>query len=233
MSDPWLPPSNEPSTGEPPPLSPPPPGYWPPVTGGPPPPGYGWPQAGYGAPPGGYGGYPGYGAPGFYGGGGYGPPGRVRPTGTSIALFILTVGIYGYVYNYQVHSEMKLHSGRGIGGGIALLLTFLANVAMPFVTPAEVGSLYARRGEREPVNGWTGLWVLVPAVAGYILLFVAVIAVTSVTASDGSSSGRGLGVGIAVAFVLFGACVIGGGVYWFVQTNGALNRYWQSLGVPA
>jgi hypothetical protein len=76
---------------------------------------------------------PGY-APPAYGYTYDGPPGRVRPTGTSLLLFVVTLGIYQYVYNYKVHDEMKRHSGRGIGGGIALLLTFLAGVAMPFLT---------------------------------------------------------------------------------------------------
>ena len=64
----------------------------------------------------------------------------------------MTLGIYSYVYNYQVHDEMKRHTGRGLGGGIALLLSLLAGVAMPFLTPNEVGALYTRRGDKPPVR---------------------------------------------------------------------------------
>jgi Domain of unknown function (DUF4234) len=233
MTDPYLPPSDPPA--DPPPPSGPPAGY---PAGGyyapPPPTPYGWAQGGYGAPPGSYGApvgwQGGYGPPGAYG-----PPGRIRSTSVSIVLFICTLGIYTYVYNYKVHSEMKAHSGRGIGGGIALLLSFLANVAMPFVTPAEVGSLYARRGESEPVNGWTGLWVLLSVIGGYIVIFVGLLATLGVSDSNNNNGTQTLstGSGIALALVIlaFAVLVLGGLGTWFVKTNGALNRYWESVGV--
>ena len=163
-----------------------------------------------------------------------GPPGTVRSTGKTILLFVVTLGIYSYVYNYQVHDEMKRHSGRGLGGGIALLLSFLAGVAMPFLTPNEVGALYIRRGDKPPVRAWTGLWVIIPAVVGYIVLIATVVAIAATTSktSDGSTSNdlsTGQGVGLALGFLGFGLASITGSVVWFVKTNGALNRYWQSL----
>ena len=163
-----------------------------------------------------------------------GPPGRVRPTGLSILLVVVTFGIYAYVYNYQVHDEMKRHSGRGIGGGVALLLTFLAGIAMPFVTPNEVGNLYERKGQRPPVKALTGLWVIVPAVAGYVLFFVALV-VLAATASADPTPGQGtdpsaLGITVlALGFVLLLGGFVVGGIVWFVKTNGALNAYWETL----
>jgi hypothetical protein len=231
MSDP--PPPEDPPLADPTPNEPLS-GYWPPVPYAPPagygPPPYAYsPPPGYGPPP------PGYGPPGYgpvvpsYGGGWYGPPGRIRPNGTTIALFICTLGIYGYVYNYQVHSEMKRHSGRGIGGGIALLLTFFASVAMPFVTPAEVGSLYSIRGERPPVNGWTGLWILLPLFGSYFLLFIGIVFGTVISSdSDGGSSTASI-VALSVWIVLLFAGALTCGIVWLVKTNGALNRYWESL----
>lgn len=184
--------------------------------------------------------YPGYGAPPPYGappqgwqpqpwGPQSGPPGAVRPTGKCILLFVVTIAIYTYVYNYKVHKEMKEHSGRGVGGGVALLLTFLAGVAMPFVTSAEVGSLYARRGEREPVRGWTGLWLLLPAVGGYVVLIIAMISVAA-TADPAAPATDAEAISFVVAFLLYAIVAIAGGVVWFVKTNGALNRYWESVG---
>ena len=177
-----------------------------------PPPGYAWSTYGYGYD---------------------GPPGRTRPTGVSILLFVVTFGIYGYVYNYQVHDEMKRHSGRGIGGGIALLLTFLANVAMPFLTPHEVGNLYERKGLRPPVKAITGLWVLVPAVAGYVLLFAGFIALFASSTPDsgtgGSDPSTGAVVAMILAVVVFLGATIAGGIVWFVKTNRALNDYWETL----
>ena len=146
----------------------------------------------------------------------HGPPGQVRPTVKAILLFLVTLGLYTYVYNYKVHKEMKEHSGRGVGGAVALLLTFLTGIAMPFVTSSEVGALYARRGEREPVRGWTALWFLLGILLGYVLLFVGAFAVVGEAA-------------VVVAVGLFAIAAVGGGVIWFVKTNGALNRYWESL----
>lgn len=197
------------------------------------------PQApqGYGAPAPGQGPYPPYGqqyAPPAYGAPGwqpdpgampYGPPGQVRPTGKSILLFVVTFGIYAYVYNYKVHKEMKEHSGRGVGGGVALLLTLVAGVAMPFVTSAEVGALYSRRGLPEPVRGWTGLWLIGPAVGGYLVFLIGAVALgMSDTTATGEPSEAAF-VGVGLAFLLFLVVAIAGAIVWFVKTNGALNRY--------
>jgi hypothetical protein len=100
-----------------------------------------------------------------------GPVGHVRSTGTSILLFIVTLGIYGLVWYYKVHSEMKEHTGEGLGGGLALLLGFFVSIVMVFLTPMEVGRLYERRGQQAPVSALTGLWLLLP-LAGGIVWFV-------------------------------------------------------------
>ena len=202
---------------------------------------YGTPAPPYGAPAPPYGAYgqP-YGAPAqqpyggpapWYGAGGGqhdGPLGEVRPTGRCILLFLVTFGIYGYVYNYKVHSEMHRHSARGVGGGVALVLTFLAGVAMPFVTSAEVGSLHARKGWPEPVRGWTGLWYVLPAAVGYVLLIVGVFAVEA-SAAPGAEPSDSSAVGFGVLALLLVAAAVAGAVTWFVKTNGALNRYWQAV----
>lgn len=119
---------------------------------------------------------------------GAGPIGKVRPTGVTILLMIVTLGIYGYVWFYFVHDEMKRHTGRGLGGGIAVVLAVLVGVVMPFLTSNEVGEMYEARREPPPVSTMTGLWNFP------------------------------------------GAFIIVGPIIWFVKTNGALNRYWESLG---
>ncbi len=167
-------------------------------------------------------------APPTYGQGpGYGPLGQVRSTPMVVLLAVVTLGIYVYVYNYKVHEEMKQHSGRGLGGGVALLLTFLAGVAMPFLTPNEVGNLYRGRGQKAPVTAWTGLWLVVPQVAGFFLMFVSLIAVAATADNEtGVSNVSALGLGGAV-FAFF-ALMLAGAIVWVVKTNGALNRYWEA-----
>jgi hypothetical protein len=86
--------------------------------------------------------------------------GQIRSTGLAAFLFIITLGIYGLVWYYQVHDEMKRHSGQGLGGGVGLLIAFFVGFVSPFLVSAEVGQLYQRRGLQRPVSGATGLWNL-------------------------------------------------------------------------
>ena len=87
-----------------------------------------------------------------------GTVGEVRGTGLQMVLFLVTLGIWGYVYYFQVHDEMKRHTGEGIGGTIALLLNVFVGIASPYLLSHEVGRLYERRGQRKPVSALTGLW---------------------------------------------------------------------------
>ncbi|WP_244931622.1 DUF4234 domain-containing protein [Nocardioides sp. W7] len=87
-----------------------------------------------------------------------GPIGQVRSTGTCILLFIVTLGIYGWIYYYKTHEEMKQHSGQGIGGAIALILAIFISIVNPYLLSAEVGNLRKLRGQEPKVSGTTGLW---------------------------------------------------------------------------
>ena len=97
--------------------------------------------------------------------------GSQRNTLTCIVLTIVTLGIYPLYWYYKVHTELKLHSGAGLGGGVALLLGLFVGIVLPFITAGEVAGLYTRRGQTSPVSAVTGLWILLPAV-GPIVWFV-------------------------------------------------------------
>jgi hypothetical protein len=100
-----------------------------------------------------------YRSPGVPGGYGQaGPVGKVRSTGMCILLYFVTLGFYGLYWYFVVHDEMKKHSGRGLGGGIALILALFVGIVMPFINSHEVGDLYESRGQAKPVSGATGLW---------------------------------------------------------------------------
>jgi hypothetical protein len=88
------------------------------------------------------------------------PVGKIRDTGTCFLLMIVTLGIYGWVWYFKTHDEMKRHTGTGLGGGIALLLAIFIGIVMPFLSSNEVGHLYERRGHKPPVSALTGLWAL-------------------------------------------------------------------------
>ena len=84
--------------------------------------------------------------------------GQVRSTGLQMLLFVVTFGVWGYVYFFQTHDEMRRHSGEGVGGVVALLVAIVFWMASPFLLSHEVGRLYERSGRRKPVSALTGLW---------------------------------------------------------------------------
>jgi len=65
----------------------------------------------------------------------------VRSTGVCILLFIVTLGFYGWYWYYQVHEDMKRHTGRGLGGVVALILAIFVGFVMPFFSSSEVASV--------------------------------------------------------------------------------------------
>jgi hypothetical protein len=105
---------------------------------------------------------------------GPGPLGRVRGTGLCFLLFVITLGIYGFFWFYGTHREMKEHTGRGIGGGWAVLIYFVVGFVSPFLSSSEVGQLYTQTRRQPPVTGITGLWATLGAIIliGPIIWFV-------------------------------------------------------------
>jgi hypothetical protein len=94
---------------------------------------------------------------------GLGAVGQVRSTGMCMLLTVVTLGIYPLVWYYQTHEEMKRHTGEGLGGAVALIIGFFAGIVLSFLSPAEVGRLYERRGLVPPVTALTGLWATLGA----------------------------------------------------------------------
>jgi hypothetical protein len=90
--------------------------------------------------------------------------GKVRSTGVCILLMIVTLGFYGWYWYYQVHEDMKRHTGKGIGGGIALVLVVvgafigITGLILPFLTSNEAGEMQERAGRSKTVSALTGLW---------------------------------------------------------------------------
>jgi len=104
-------------------------------------------------------------------------PGGARPLGKPrgwvvvLLLTLVTLGIYGLVWQYKTFQEMKDYSGNGIGGAVGLILAIFVGFVNWFIMPSEVGHLYGAEGqEPPPVTGVTGLWNLIPLVGTFIWL---------------------------------------------------------------
>jgi hypothetical protein len=63
---------------------------------------------------------------------------------------------------------MKVHTGQGIGGVLALVIALLIHPVIWFVMPSEVGKMYRDDGRAGPMTGWTGLWMLLPIVGWFV-----------------------------------------------------------------
>ena len=83
---------------------------------------------------------------------------------------LVTLGIYGLVWQYKTFQEMQDYSGNGIGGVVGLILAIFVGFVNWFLMPAEVGHLYGAEGQEPPVTGVTGLWNLLPIVGTFIWL---------------------------------------------------------------
>ncbi len=102
---------------------------------------------------------------------GWGPPGTVRNPAFVIIITIITIGIYGLYWQYQVFKDLKQHTGDGIGGPIALVIAILIGIVNAFLLPSEIGNMYEKAGMEKPVRGVTGFWNLIPLI-GFIIWVV-------------------------------------------------------------
>lgn len=99
-----------------------------------------------------------------------GPIGKPRGIGMTIFLFFITLGIYSFFWTYYVFRDLKEYSGRGIGGGIAVLLWFVFSPINFFLLPSEIKNVYEGEGRESPVRPIIGLWFLLPIIGAIIWL---------------------------------------------------------------
>ncbi len=94
--------------------------------------------------------------------------GETRSIAKSILLAIVTLGIYCLYWTYKTHEEIKLRSGRGVGGGVGLLLYLFVGIATPFLLAAEVRTMLEGDGRESRVSAVTGCWILLPLAGPFI-----------------------------------------------------------------
>src|SRR5258708_26198238 len=83
------------------------------------------------------------------------PLGKPRGWVVVFLLTLVTLGIYGLVWQYKTFQEMQDYIGDGIGGVVRLVLAVFPRFLNWFPMPAPVGNLYAAGGEEKPGSGIT------------------------------------------------------------------------------
>jgi hypothetical protein len=104
---------------------------------------------------------------------GYGslrPVGKRRGGVTVVLLSIVTLGIYWLVYVFKTHSEIRQHSGLGLGGGVALLLAIFLGFLTPFLLGHDVQRARSAAGLPPRVSWLTGFWTLIPLLGLFIFV---------------------------------------------------------------
>lgn len=97
-----------------------------------------------------------------------GPLGRPRNIAIAILLAIVTLGIYALVWTYQTYSEMKRHTGQGVGGVIGLVLQIFVSPVTFFLVPSEIKAMYERDQAITDLTPLWGLWFLLPIFGPFV-----------------------------------------------------------------
>lgn len=113
------------------------------------------------APPGGFGGGPASYPPG-------GQLGKRRSTGLVLLLSLVTCGIWIFVWAYQNGDELNRWSGKGLGGGLHLVITIFVSPVTMFLMASEVEQLYRDDRQEPPITTLWGLWFLLPLIGNII-----------------------------------------------------------------
>jgi len=98
---------------------------------------------------------------------------KVRSPLAVIVFTIITVGIYGLYWYYQVGREMREYNGSGLGPGINLVLAIFLGIVLLFTVPNDVRTTYENDGRPADISALTGFWNLIPII-GWIIWVVKV-----------------------------------------------------------
>ena len=97
-----------------------------------------------------------------------GPIGKRRGGIAVVLLSVVTLGIYWLVYVYKTHSEIKDHSGVGLGGGLALVLAIFLGFLAPFLLGNDVKAARVRAGLPARGSALTGFWTWLPLIGFFV-----------------------------------------------------------------
>jgi len=85
------------------------------------------------------------------------PVGEVRSVGSLIVLLMVTLGIYGLIWNFRTFEELRRYRGKGVSGGMGVLLALVG--VSPFLLGSYVKEAYEETDYEPTVSAATGLWM--------------------------------------------------------------------------
>lgn len=96
------------------------------------------------------------------------PIGRPRPVGTTLLLWIVTLGIYGFWWIYYQYRDLKDFAGEGLSPAGGVVIQILIAPVNMFILANQVEQAYERDAKTPPVTTIWGLWFLLPIIGGII-----------------------------------------------------------------
>ncbi len=88
--------------------------------------------------------------------------------GLVILYTIITLGIFGAIWTYRTHEDLKKYNGDGLGGTLGVVVYILLSPVLMFTMPGEIEKMYQRDGRQSPVRPIIGLWFLLPIIGNII-----------------------------------------------------------------
>lgn len=122
------------------------------------------------------------------------PPqlGKRRSAALVILLTIVTCGIWAIVWAFQNGDELHRFSGKGLGGGIHLIVTLLVSPVTMFLLAGEVEERYRDDGQEPPITTLWGLWFLLPIIGNFIWYLRIQDAINNYWTAHGQTNDPGL-----------------------------------------
>jgi len=99
------------------------------------------------------------------------PIGKIRNPLIVVLLSIVTLGIYGIYWHYEMFKETNEFDNEGLTGIVGLLISLFCSIVAIFLIPWQVGASRVRAGLEPRVSAINGLWLLLPLIGWIIWVY--------------------------------------------------------------
>jgi len=153
--------------------------------------------------------------------------GTKRDTKRTMALWLLSFGLYGIYWVAKNLDEIKANRGKGISGkayAIAAILFPPLSISACWLLPSSVGKLYTENGKLEQINSCWGAMLFLPSIALWLVSGMLMLIVQTGGTGGIFGDNQVMGIGI-IAFVTM-AMNVGILYNWMTRIQDQLNNFW-------